>query len=270
VSRARAAASALCGLTLLCASARAEDPNSAVLPKALEGVGFDQKLDGALPLDAAFRDESGREVELGAFFGKRPVVVALVYYECPMLCTLVLNGLVSSMKALDFLPGRDFEVVAVSFDPREHADLARAKRAAYIERYARPGTDDGIHFLTGEPAAIDALTKAAGFRYSFDPSTGQFAHPAGILVATPAGRVSRYLFGADFAPRDLRLALVESAAGRIGTLTDQVMLYCFHYDPASGRYTTAVMNLIRAGGLATVLSLGLFVAVMWRRDKKAA
>jgi protein SCO1/2 len=174
------------------------------------------------------------------------------------------------MKALDFLPGRDFEVVAVSFDPRETPDLARAKRAAYVERYARPGTEEGFHFLTGEAAAIGALTKAAGFRYSFDEASGQFAHPAGILVATPQGRISRYLFGADFAPRDLRLALVESAAGRIGTITDQVMLFCFHYDPASGRYTTAVMNLIRVGGLATVLSLGLFVTVMWRRDKKAA
>jgi protein SCO1/2 len=249
---------------------RAEDPNSAVLPKALEGVGFDQKLDAALPLDTPLVDESGRAVTLGTYFGQRPAIVALVYYDCPMLCTLVLNGLVSSMKALDFLPGRDFEVIAVSFDPRETPDLARAKRAAYVERYARPGTEEGFHFLTGDPAAIGALTKAAGFRYSFDEASGQFAHPAGILVATPEGRISRYLFGADFAPRDLRLALVESAAGRIGTITDQVMLFCFHYDPASGRYTTAVMNLIRAGGLATVLSLGLFVTVMWRRDKKAA
>jgi protein SCO1/2 len=258
------------GAVLLAGAARAEDPNSAVLPKALEGVGFDQKLDAPLPLETPLFDETGRAVTLGTYFGQRPAIVALVYYDCPMLCTLVLNGLVSSMKALDFLPGRDFEVIAVSFDPREKPELARAKRASYLERYARPGTEQGFHFLTGDAAAIGALTKAAGFRYSFDQASGQFAHPAGILVATPQGRISRYLFGADFAPRDLRLALVESAAGRIGTITDQVMLFCFHYDPASGRYTTAVMNLIRAGGLATVLSLGLFVTVMWRRDKKAA
>lgn len=256
--------------TLLCSAARAEDPNSAVLPKALEGVGFDQRLDAALPLETPLVDETGRAVTLGTYFGQRPAIVALVYYDCPMLCTLVLNGLVSSMKALDFLPGRDFEVIAVSFDPREKPELARAKRATYLERYARPGTEQGFHFLTGDAAAIGSLTQAAGFRYSFDQASGQFAHPAGILVATPQGRISRYLFGADFAPRDLRLALVESAAGRIGTITDQVMLFCFHYDPASGRYTTAVMNLIRAGGLATVLSLGLFVTVMWRRDKKAS
>ncbi len=258
------------GLSILAAPALAENPNSAVLPKALEGVGFDQKLDAALPLDLPFRDQAGREVELGEYFGERPVVVALVYYECPMLCTLVLNGLVSSMKALDFLPGRDFDVVAVSFDPREKPELALAKRAAYLERYARPGTEDGFHFLTGDATAIDALTRAAGFRYSFDQASGQFAHPAGILVATPEGRIARYLFGADFAPRDLRLALVEAAAGRIGTVTDQVLLFCYHYDPASGRYTTAVMNLIRAGGVATALTLGLFVTVMWRRERKAA
>jgi protein SCO1/2 len=251
------------------APARAEDPNSAVLPKALEGVGFYQRLEQALPLELKFRDETGREVALGSYFGERPVIVALVYYECPMLCGLVLNGLVSSMKALDFLPGRDFEFVAVSFDPKETPELAAAKRASYVERYARPGTDQGIHFLTGDQAAITALTRAAGFRYTFDEPSQQFAHPAGITIATPEGKIARYLFGADFAPRDLRLALVEAAAGRIGTVTDQVLLYCFHYDPAAGRYTAAVMNLIRAGGLATVLSLGLFVTVMWRRDRRA-
>jgi protein SCO1/2 len=266
-------ASGVCLVLSLCilqTAARAEDPNSAVLPKALEGVGFDQKLDQPLPLMLRFRDESAREVALGDYFGKRPVVMALVYYDCPMLCTLVLNGLVSSMKALDFLPARDFDVVAVSFDPRETPELAHAKRAAYLERYARPGTEDGFHFLTGDAQSIAALTQAVGFRYSFDKESGQFAHPAGIFVATPDGRISRYLFGADYAPRDLRLALVESAAGRIGTVTDQLLLYCYHYDPASGRYTTAVMNLIRAGGIATALSLGLFVTVMWRRDRKAA
>ena len=270
LGRTLAAVGALAMALTTITPARAEDPNSAVLPKALEGVGFDQKLDQQLPLALRFRDQSAREVALGDYFGKRPVVMALVYYDCPMLCTLVLNGLVSSMKALDFLPARDFDVVAVSFDPREKPDLAHAKRAAYLERYGRPGTEDGFHFLTGDAQAIAALTQAVGFRYSFDKESGQFAHPAGIFVATPDGRISRYLFGADYAPRDLRLALVESAAGRIGTVTDQLLLYCYHYDPASGRYTTAVMNLIRAGGIATALSLGLFVTVMWRRDRKAA
>ena len=270
----RRTASAICALLVavmaFATSARAEDPNSAVLPKALEGVGFDQKLDQPLPLDLEFRDEQGREVALGSYFGERPVVLALVYYDCPMLCTLVLNGLVSAMKPLDFTPGRDYDVVAVSFDPREKPELAAAKRAGYLERYARQGSERGVHFLTGDAAAITALTGAAGFRYTFDEPSNQFAHPAGILVATPQGHIARYLFGADFAPRDLRLALVEAAAGRIGSVTDQVLLYCYHYDPASGRYTTAVMNLIRAGGIATVFSLGLFVTVMWRRDRRAA
>ena len=271
VVRARRALKALfLAAAVFAAPLRAEDPNAAVLPKALEGVGFDQNLDQALPLETRFRDQAGREVALGSYFGERPVIVALVYYECPMLCGLVLNGLVSSMKALDFLPGRDFEVVAVSFDPKETPELAAAKRQSYVERYARPGTEEGIHFLTGDEAAIAALTRAAGFRYTYDDATQEFAHPAGITISTPQGKIARYLFGADYAPRDLRLALVEAGEGRIGTVTDQVMLYCFHYDPAAGRYTTAVMNLIRAGGLATVLSLGLFVTVMWRRDRRSS
>jgi protein SCO1/2 len=250
-------------------AARADSPNAAALPKALEGVGFDQRLGELLPLDLELRDEDGRGVELGAFFGERPVVLALVYYECPMLCTLVLNGLTGALKGVGLEAGKDFEVVVVSFDPRETPELARAKKAAYLDRYGRPETAPAWHFLTGSPAAIERLTAAAGFRYAWDEAAEQFAHPSGILTATPEGRISRYLFGTDFAPRDLRLALVESAGGRIGTRTDQVLLYCYHYDPATGRYSAAVMNLVRAGALATVASLALVIGVFWRSERAA-
>jgi protein SCO1/2 len=245
----------------------AESPASH-LPPALREVGYDQRLGEPLPADLGLWDEAGAEVRLGELAGGRPLVLALVYYDCPMLCTLVLNGLVAALKAVDFVPGRDFEVVAVSFDPREGPELARAKKAVYLERYGRPETAAGWHFLTGEAAALERLTAAAGFRYTFDAASGQFAHPSGILVATPDGRISRYLFGTDFAPRDLRLALVESGAGRVGSFTDQVMLFCFHYDPATGRYSAAVLNLVRAGGVAAVLALALLIAVLARRERR--
>ena len=260
------AASLLCGL-LAAPAARSESPNAAALPKALEGVGFDQRLGEPLPLDLELRDENGRDVALQAFFGQRPVVLALVYYECPMLCTLVLNGLTGALKGVGLEPGKDFEVVVVSFDPRETPELARAKKAAYLDRYGRPETAAAWHFLTGSAPAIERLTAAAGFRYAWDEEAKQFAHPSGVLTATPDGRISRYLFGTDYAPRDLRLALVESAADRIGTLTDQVLLYCYHYDPKTGRYSAAVMNLVRGGALATVAALALVIGVFWRRDR---
>ncbi len=254
---------------LLAPAARADSPNAAALPKALEGVGFDQRLGEPLPLDLALRDEDGREVALGTFFGERSVVLALVYYECPMLCTLVLNGLTGALKGVGLTPGQDFEVVVVSFDPRETHELARAKKAAYLDRYGRPETAPAWHFLTGSPTAIERLTAAAGFRYAWDEAAKQFAHPSGVLTATPGGRISRYLFGTDPAPRDLRLALVESAGGKIGTFTDQVLLYCYHYNPATGRYNAAVMNVVRAGALATVVSLALVIGVFWRSERAA-
>jgi protein SCO1/2 len=260
------AASLLCGL-LAAPAAWSESPNAAALPKALEGVGFDQRLGEPLPLDLTLRDEDGREVALRAFFGRRPIVLALVYYECPMLCTLVLNGLTGSLKGVGLELGKDFEVVVVSFDPRETPELARAKKAAYLDRYGRPETAAAWHFLTGSAAAIERLTAAAGFRYAWDEAAKQFAHPSGVLTATPDGRISRYLFGTDYAPRDLRLALVESASGEIGTLTDQLLLYCYHYDPATGRYSAAVLNLVRAGALATVVSLALVIGVFWRLER---
>lgn len=243
--------------------------SASVRPAILRDVGFDQKIGGQVPLDLVFRDEADRPVALRQFFGQRPVVLALVYYECPMLCTLVLNGAVSGLKPLQLEPGKDFEFVAVSFNPREGALLAAAKKANYLDRYGRAATAGGWHFLTGSPEAIAKLTAAVGFRYAWDKEAGQYAHPTGILVLTPDGKISRYLFGIEYEPRDLKLALVESSAGKLGTVTDQVLLYCFHYDPANGRYSTAILGLVRAGGVVTLLALGLFLTAAWRRERRA-
>jgi protein SCO1/2 len=239
-------------------------------PEALKGVGIDQRLNEPLPLDATFRDESGRTVRLGDYFGKRPVVLALVYFNCPMLCTQVLNGLVSALGVVSLSAGTDFDVVVVSFDPRDTPAAALAKKAAYMTRYKRPGASEGWHFLTGDPPAIEKITKAAGFRYRYDEKLEQFAHASAIFVATPDGRLARYFYGIEYAPRDLRLGLVEASAGRIGTPVDQVLLYCFHYDPASGRYGAVVMNMVRLGGAATVVVLGAAVWIMSRRRTRHA
>jgi protein SCO1/2 len=247
---------------------RAAGVPSDKMPAALRDVAFDQRLDEQIPLDIPFRDEQGRAVTLDRFFGRRPVVLALVYYECPMLCTQVLNGLVGSLDALAFDAGREYEVVIVSFDPRESPELAAAKRATYLERYARPGTEGGWHFLTGEQSSIRRLTDAVGFRYVFDKSLGQFAHPSGITVLTPQGRLARYFFGIEYAARDLRLAVVEASANRIGSPIDQVLLYCYHYDPATGRYGLMVMRLVRLGGLLTVVALAAFIVVMRRGERR--
>jgi protein SCO1 len=236
----------------------------------LKDVGIDQHLDAPVPLDLPFVDEHGRDVRLGDYFGKRPVVLALVYYECPMLCTLVLNGMVSSLEALTFTPGQDFEVVAVSFDPGETPALALDKKKTYLTRYGRPGAEGGIHFLTGREDSIRQLTAAVGFRYVYDPAIDQFAHPAAITVLTPAGRVSRYLYGIEYAPKDLRLALVEATDGRIGTAVDQVLLYCYHYDPETGKYGVAIMNVIRLAGILTVGAVGAFVLLTLRRDRASS
>jgi protein SCO1/2 len=239
-------------------------------PAALRDVAFDQRLGETLPLDAAFRDEQGLSVPLRALFRGRPVVLSLVYYECPMLCTLTLNGLVSALGTLSLDAGRDFDVITVSFDSRETPALAAAKKAAYLKRYGRPGAAEGWRFLTGDEAAVKALTAAVGFRYAWDDRTRQFAHPAGVVVATPEGRIARYLFGVEYAPKDLRLALVESGQGRIGTVLDQVVLYCYQYDPTTGRYGAAVMRIVRGAGVLTLVALGGFITVMWRRERAAA
>jgi protein SCO1/2 len=237
-------------------------------PPALKEVGFDQRLGEALPLDLALRDESGRTVALRDFFGRRPVVLSIVYYDCPMLCTLTLNGLVGALLPLSFDVGREFEVVTVSFDPREGPELARAKKASYLQRYKRPGAAEGWHFLTGDEAALRSLTTAVGFRYAWDERTRQFAHPAGIVVLTPEGRIARYLYGIEYAPKDLRLALVESAAGRIGNAVDQVLLFCYRYDPQTGRYGAMIMRMVRVAALATLAGLGALIFVL-RRPRPA-
>lgn len=234
-------------------------------PPILKDVRIDQKLDALVPGDIPFVDENGRNVAIGDYFGKRPVVLALVYYECPMLCTLVLNGLVGALETINFDAGRQFDVVAVSFDAGETPSIAAAKKELYLRRYGRPSTGDGFHFLTGREESIKRLTDAVGFRYKYDPSIDQFAHPAAITILTPERRVSRYLYGIEYAPRDLRLALVEAADGRIGTIVDKALLLCYHYDPTTGKYGFAVMSLLRLGGILTV---GAFLAFVWVSRRK--
>jgi protein SCO1/2 len=236
----------------------------------IRDVGFDQRLGQPLPLDATFRDETGRTVRLGDYFGKRPVVLSLAYYECPMLCTLTLNGMASALDILKFDPGKDFEIVTVSFEPREQPELAAAKKRTYLNRYKRPGAAEAWHFLTGDPDSIKRVTQAVGFRYAWDPATRQYAHPTGIVVATPDGHISRYLYGVEYAPKDLRLALVESSQGRIGSPVDQLLLLCYHYDPINGKYGSVVIGTLRISGVLTVLALGGFVFTMLKRERAAA
>lgn len=242
-------------------------PALAPLP-ILKEVRIDQKLDGAVPLDLPFSDEHGRDVTLGQYFGKRPVVLALVYYECPMLCTQVLNGLFSSMEPLKIDAGREFDVVVVSFDPGETPAMAMAKKAGYVKHYERPTADAGIHFLTGRQASIDKLADAVGFRYVYDEAIDQYAHPAAVTVLTTQGKVSKYLYGVEFAPMDFRLAVTSAGEGQIGTLVDQALLYCFHYDPATGKYSVAIMTFVRIGAVLTLVGLGAFVLVHLRRDRR--
>ncbi len=239
------------------------------VPGVLGKVGFEQRLNQQLPLDLPFRDESGRTVKLGDYFGRKPVVLAFVYYECPMLCTQVLNGLESALRVIDETVGKEFDVVTVSFDPRETAVLAAGKKQAYLERYKRPEAAQGWHFLTGDQASIDTLTDAAGFSYVWDESTQQFAHASGIIVATPTGKLSRYFFGIDYAPRDVKFALIESSTEKIGTLADRLLLYCYHYDPASGSYGFVAMRAVRIGGAVTLVALFGFMFVSIRRENRA-
>jgi protein SCO1 len=246
----------------------AQAPTPDGRPPILRKVDIAQRLDQQLPLDLVFRDEAGKAMPLRSYFGKRPVVLVLAYYNCPMLCTQVLNGLTAAMRVLTFDAGREFEVVTVSFDPRDDPADARAKKEPYVARYGRPGAAQGWHFLTGEPAAIAALTEAVGFRYAWDERVEQFAHASAIYVATPEGRLSRYFYGIEYAPRDLRLALVEASKGRIGTPVDHLLLYCYHYDPASGRYGAVVMNMVRVAGVAAVVILSAFLAIMWRSERR--
>ena len=239
---------------------------SSGLPKQLEQVGIDQHLNEQAPLDASFKDEQGREVKLGQFFGTKPVVLSLVYYQCPMLCTQILNGMVSSFKTLSFNIGQQFEVVTVSFDPSETPELAAAKKQSYLQRYNRTGAEAGWHFLTGDEANIRRLANAVGFRYTYDAQTKQFAHASGIMLLTPQGRIARYFYGIEYAPKDLRLGLVEASENKIGSPVDALLLYCYHYDPATGKYGVVVMNIVRLSGIATVICIVALLALLRKRS----
>lgn len=255
-------------VVLVCALFLGSTARAQSVPDVMRDVKFDQKLNAQLPLEARFRDEAGRTVQLGEYFGRRPVVLALVYYECPMLCTFVLNGLVKGMKPLKFEPGREFDVVVVSFNPKESPQLAAEKKTAYLREYGRSRTAPGWHFLTGDEESIRRVTETAGFYYLYDPKTGQYAHASGVIVATPEGRLFRYFYGIEYTPRDLRFALVEASANKIGTPVDQLLLYCFHYDPLKGKYGLLITRVIRLAGSATVLALGTFLFVMFRRERR--
>jgi protein SCO1/2 len=231
----------------------------------LTDVAFEQKIDAQIPLDLPFVDSNGAAVTLGDYFGRdRPVILALGYYACPMLCSLVREGLITSLQDVRLNVGSDFDVVYVSIDPLETPMLAAGARAAAISRYGRPGTDDGWHFLTGGQDAIDQLAAAVGFRYVYDETINQYAHAAGIMVATPQGRVARYLFGIEYAANDIRFAVIEAADNKIGTAVDQLMLLCYQYDPVTGRYTGAVMNLIRLAGTITVVIMAVSIYLLSR------
>ncbi|HKG23846.1 MAG TPA: SCO family protein [Blastocatellia bacterium] len=239
-------------------------------PKALREVGIEQRLNEQLPLDLVFRDEAGREVRLADYFGNKPVILSLVYYNCPMLCNQVLAGLASCLDVLKFDVGREFEVLTVSFDPRETPAIASDKKQGYMGRYKRPGASEGWHFLTGAQDSISRLTEAVGFKYAWDEETKQFAHSSGIMVLTPQGKLSRYFYGIEYAPVDVRLGLIEASANKIGTPVDAVLLYCYHYDPATGKYGPAIMNMIRLGGILTIIGIISLLLVMRRRGPERA
>jgi protein SCO1/2 len=246
-------------LVSLLALAQAPTPSAAV----------HQRIGGVVAKDLVFTDETGSSVALGAYFEHKPVVVALVYYECPMLCSLVLNGMLRALRPVTLDAGKDFEVVVVSIDPRETPELAAKKKATYLASYRRPGTEKGWHFLVGKPAEIEKLADAVGFEYAFDEKSGQYAHPAGLTILTKGGRVSRYLDGIEYSAKDLRLALVEASEDKLGTIVDRMLLLCFHYDPSQGKYTLVAMNVLRIAGGLTVLLVGGFVFLMLRRDRRA-
>ena len=240
-------------------------PPANMRPPGLKNVGIEQHLNEQIPTELTFRDESGKTVRLGEFFGKKPMILNLVYYQCPMLCGEVLTGLDSALRVLKFNVGKEFDVLTVSFDPRETPQMATAKKAEYLKRYARPGAEQGWHFLTGPQESVDALTKAAGFQYEFNKETGQFAHATAIMILTPEGKISQYYYGVEFAPKDLRLGLIQASDNKIGTLVDQVLLYCYHYDPQTGKYGAVITRILRLSAAATILCVGLLIVVMSRR-----
>jgi protein SCO1 len=236
-------------------------------PVALQGVELEQRLGAQIPLDVQFRDAAGRTVNLNDYFGRRPVLLSLLYYSCEDLCPLVLEGLVRSLRPLAFNIGDQFDVVTLSFDSRDTPASAAAKKNDAVKQYARPGAADGWHFLTGDETAIRRLAEAVGFRYSYESDKDRFGHAAGIILLTPAGKVARYFYGIEFSPRDLRLGLIEASANKIGSPIDQLLLFCYHYDPATGNYTLLITNIIRLAAAATVLALGAFIVLMLRRER---
>ena len=254
----------IAAMALLVVPVHAQQPGP---PPILREVSIAQRLNEPIPPDIIFRDEDGKAIHLGDYFGKKPIVLSLVYFDCPALCTEVLNGELRTMKAISLDLGKDFDAITVSFEPKDTPALAKAKRDVYAGQYGRPGAARNWHFLTGEQASIDALTQAAGFHYAYDSSSRQYAHAAAILVLTPHGRVARYFYGVTYPARDFRLGLVEASEGKIGTPTDHALLYCYQYDPMTGKYGLIVMNVVRAAGLLTLLVLGIFMFVMFRRER---
>jgi protein SCO1 len=244
-------------------------PPSTLKPEQLRDVTFKQRLNEQLPLDASFKDEYGRPVTLGKYFGSnKPVILGFVYFNCPMLCNEVMNGISRTLRALPFTAGQEFDVVLVSFDPRDTPSAAAEKKRAHLDYWKTEQTSGGWHLLTGDEQTIARVTNAAGFTYEFDPVTGQFAHVSGVLVATPDGKLSRYFYGIEYSPKELRMAIVESGQGHVGSPIDELMLYCFHYDPESGRYGAAVMNLVRLGGVLTLIAMATFLVKMRRRESQ--
>jgi protein SCO1/2 len=233
----------------------------------LQNVALEQKLGAQVPLDVEFRDEAGRSVALKDYFGRRPVILSLVYYSCQDLCPLTLDGLVRGMRPLSFTIGDQFDVLTVSFDSRDTPALAAAKKSDFVKQYSRPGAEKGWHFLTGDETAIRRLTEAVGFRYNYEKENDRFGHATGIMLLTPSGKIARYFYGIEFSPRDLRLGLIEASANKIGSPIDQLLLFCYHYDPATGKYSLLITNIVRLAGIATVLALVAFIAVMIWRDR---
>ncbi|HST11396.1 MAG TPA: SCO family protein [Terriglobales bacterium] len=240
-------------------------PPASVRPPGLKNVGIQQNLNQQIPGDIAFTDDLGRPVRLVDYFGKKPLILNLVYYNCPMLCGEVLSGLEHSLRMMKFDVGNEFDVITVSFDPSETPEMAAKKKAEFLKRYKRAGAEQGWHFLVGKQDAIDALTKAAGFQYQYDEKTKQFAHATAIMVLTPGGKIAQYYYGVEYPPKDLRLGLVEAGRGKIGNVVDQLLLYCYHYDPEQGKYSATILRVLRLAGVATMLCLGTLIFVMIRR-----
>jgi len=255
------------GLLAVCGAPAARADNSKILPSLLQGIGIDQRLNEQVPLDLQFRDEAGKAVTLGDYFGKKPIILSLVYFSCPMLCTMAENGLLHSLQEVKFSVGNQFDVVTVSFDPHDTPELAAGKKAVYVGLYGRKGADRGWHFLTGDEASIEALTRAVGFRYKYDAQAKQYVHATGIMVLTPQGKLARYYYGIYYPSRDLRLGLVEASANKIGSPVDEVLLFCCRYDPQTGKYGVMISRIIQLSGLMTVLSIAGLILALSRSRK---